>query len=292
MPIPHAALALFLMLLWGYNFVVIKVSIAEVPPLLLACSRFFLTSIPAIFFIKRPATEWKMLLGYGLAMLAMPFSLSFMGIKMGVTPGLAALTLQLQAFFTLLFAWLILKERLRTWHILGAAVAFSGMVLVAMNTTGSGSIVGFLTIITGAISWGIGNIIAKKIGKVNMLSLVVWGSFVAWPPLLALSLLTEGADQVLYSLQNLSWLATGSILYIAFPCTLIGFAIWSWLMHHYPLSIVAPFSLLVPVIAMFSSALILNEPLEPWKLLAASLVITGLCLNLWGERLFRKRITF
>ncbi len=292
MPIPHAALALFLMLLWGYNFVVIKVSIAEVPPLLLACSRFFLTSIPAIFFIKRPATEWKMLLGYGLAMLAMPFSLSFMGIKMGVTPGLAALTLQLQAFFTLLFAWLILKERLRTWHILGAAVAFSGMVLVAMNTTGSGSIVGFLTIITGAISWGIGNIIAKKIGKVNMLSLVVWGSFVAWPPLLALSLLTEGTDQVLYSLQNLSWLATGSILYIAFPCTLIGFAIWSWLMHHYPLSIVAPFSLLVPVIAMFSSALILNEPLEPWKLLAASLVITGLCLNLWGERLFRKRITF
>jgi len=49
---------------------------------------------------------------------------------------------------------------------------------------------------------------------------------------------------------------------------------------------VTPFTLLVPIVAMVSSALVLGEPFQHWKLAAGLLVIGGLCINILGARFF------
>ena len=284
----HLLLALLLVLVWGFNFVVIKVGLQEISPLLLCFARFFLTSIPAVFFIKFPSTSFKMVALYGLIMFALQFSLLFMGMYAGVAPGLASLLLQTQAFFTILLAVLFLDEKLHRWQVIGAILSFSGIGLVAMNVGGSVTFSGFLLIIASAASWGVGNLISKKIGKTNMVALVVWGSLIAWPPLLVISFILEGPDRILLSLHNLSWTSAGSVLYITYLSTLFGFGIWSWLLHHYSLPTIAPFTLLVPIVAIASSVLVMSEALQSWKIVAGILVIAGLCINLLGPRFFAK----
>jgi O-acetylserine/cysteine efflux transporter len=282
-------LVMFVVAVWGFNFIAIKIGLDEIPPLLLGAIRFFLTSIPAVFFIKRPAAPFKMIIWYGLVMFAMPFSLLFVGMQAGVTPGLASLLLQLQVFFTVLLAVLFMEEKLHPWQIVGALVSFAGIALVAMHLGGDTRLSGFLLVIAAAAAWGAGNVVSKKIGKVNMVSLVVWGSLIAWPPLLILSLMMEGTDKILYSLHHLTWLSSSAVLYLTYLATLFAFGAWSWLIHHHPLRIIAPFTLLVPVFGILSSVLLLGEALQPWKIVAASLVIIGLCINVFGPQMHIKK---
>jgi O-acetylserine/cysteine efflux transporter len=289
MPLTHLALVLLVMLIWGCNFVVIDLGLKEVSPLLLVCTRFFLTSIPAIFFVKRPATSLARMIQYGLIMLALPFTLLFLGMNYGVTAGLASLLFQVQVFFTVLFAMIIFKEKLHLWHILGAVLSFSGIVLVARYLESSASTLGFFLVIAGAASWGAGNVVSKRIGRVNMVSLVVWGSLFAWPPLLLLTLAIDGPSQILHTFTHLTWTSGGAILYITYLSTLLCFVIWSWLVHHHPLPTIAPFTLLVPTLGFLSSAWILGEPLQSWKIIAALLVVSGLGINLFGPKLLKRK---
>lgn len=283
-------LALLIVMIWGFNFVAIQVGLDEIPPLLLSALRFFFTSIPAIFFMKRPATSFKRIFSYGLFMLALPYSLLFLGIAFGVTPGLASLLMQLQVFFTTLLAACFFGEKFRLWQVFGTVLSFSGIALVAMNLEGSIGLTGFLLIVMGAASWGVANVVSKKIGRVNMVSLVVWGSFISWPPILLLSLLFEGTDSIASSVEHLTWACFGAVLYIAYLATLLAFSLWSWLLHHHFLGIIAPFTLLVPVFGILSSVLLLGEPLQAWKIAAVVLVIAGLCLNLLGPRIFARKM--
>ncbi len=289
MQIPHVLLTLILVIFWGFNYVVIQFGLDGVPPIFLAFSRFFLTSLPWVFFVKKPAIPWRMLLLYGVVMYALQFGFLFVGMKVGVAPGLASLILQLTVFFTILLGVIFFHERPHVWQIVGGIIAFGGIGIVACNTRGEVSLLGLILLIASAVSWSFGNVISKKLGKINMLSLVLWGSLVAWPPLLLLSFFLEGPQQILNCLQNLDWLSIGAILYITYISTLFGFGVWSWLIHRYPLGTIAPFTLLVPVTAIVGSILVLHEPFHTWKIWAALLVIAGLCINFLGPRLFGRR---
>lgn len=285
MTLLHFFLALLAIMIWGFNFVTIKLGLDGVSPLLFGFARFFLTSIPAVFFVKRPSIPFKMVLSYGLVMFALQFSLLFMGIKAGVTPGTASLLLQLQVLFAVLLAAVFLREKLHPWQISGILVSFTGIALVALHADGNMSWLGFSLVIGAAVSWSVGNVITKRMGQIDMFSLVVWGSLIAWPPLLALALITEGKDQVMSTFQNLNWLSGGSILYIAYLATLLAFTIWNKLLRLYPLGTIAPFTILAPIVGILSSVLVLDEPLQSWKIWAGILVTLGLCINLFGPKI-------
>jgi len=267
----HIVLAVLLALIWGFNWVVIKVGLAGVPPLTLCFARFLLVSIPAIFFIKRPAAPFKLIVFYGLTMFALQFSLLFMGMYLGVTAGLASLLVQVQVFFTILLAVFFLGEKINKWQILGALISFAGIGIIGIHLNNNISLMGFILVIAAAVSWSIGNLIAKKLHKVDTFSLIIWGSFVSLLPTLLASLWFEGVDKFIYCFCHLSFTSFSAILYLVVASTLFGFTAWCWLLTKYPISTVAPFSLLVPIVAILSSSLVLNEPFQPWKILAAAL---------------------
>lgn len=286
MPFSHVLLALSVIAIWGINFVVIQIGLRELPPIFLTFLRFFFAAFPAVFFIKRPQIPFKMLFAYAMLMFTLDFAFLFSGMYAGVSSGIASLTLQTQVFFTAILAMIFLKEKLTPWQILGALVAFSGIGLVAINTGGDVNTLGLLLVEFAALSWAGGNLVSKKIGKVDMFSLVVWGSLVAWPPLLLLSFILEHGKLSVESILNVSWLTIGSVAYLVYPVTLFGFAIWSWLLSRHAASTVAPFTLLVPIFGFSSSALILGEGMQGWKIGAGFLIVSGLVINLYGGKLF------
>lgn len=284
MRLSHIALALLTILIWGFNFVLIKIGLLGIPPVFLVCCRFFLTCFPAIFFVKRPAAPFIKVAAYGLVMFALQFALLFSGMHLGVTPGLAALVLQVQVFFIIFLGVVLLREKLRMSQIIGALIAFCGIGYIGMNLGGEMTLTGFLLIIGAAAACAPGNVISKKIGPVNLLSLVVWSSLVAWPPLLVVSFFLEGPAAILKSIYSLKWQSIGAVLYITYLSTLFGFSMWNRLIHRYTLGTIAPFSLLSPVVGMLGSVLVFHEPLQSWKILSGSLIVVGLCINLVGAR--------
>ncbi|HAU1760629.1 TPA: EamA family transporter, partial [Legionella pneumophila] len=271
---------------WGINFIFVKLSLEEFSPLLLCAVRFLLASVPAVFFIKPPAVPFKIIAGYGLIMFALQFALLFIGLRVGMTPGVASLLMQVQVFFSMFFAIIFLGEQPQVGQIIGALIAFIGIGVVALHFDHNVSLMGFLCILAAAASWGIGNLITKKIHSVNLIAVIVWSSFVACLPMFILSLVFEGPESFVTAYEHMTWKGILSVLYIVYISTWVGYGVWNWLISRYPVGMVVPFTLLVPVVGILSSVFILGEPFYLWKLVAGLLVISGLCINLLTTRLF------
>ena len=279
-------LALLVIGVWGLNFVVIKVGLHDMPPMLLGALRFLLAAFPAILFIRRPQLPLRWLLAYGLTISLGQFAFLFSAMAVGMPAGLASLVLQSQAFFTLLFAALLLGERLRAGNLLGLLVAAGGLLLIGLQGERSMTLAGFALTICAAAMWALGNIVTRKLGKVDLVGLVVWGSLVPPLPFLALSWWLEGPAAIESALRGIGLDSILVLVYLAFGATLLGYGLWSRLLSRYPVSQVAPFSLLVPVVGLSSAALLLDEHLDALQLLGALLVLLGLLINVWGGWLF------
>lgn len=285
MPLADVLLALVSVVVWGVNFVVIKIGLHGLPPFFFSALRFLLAAFPLILFVRRPRVRFSLVLAFGLCQFAFQFSLLFLGIHLGLAAGLASLVIQLQAFFTIALAILVLGERPRWYQVSGALIALTGMSVVAMNLDSGATLLGFACVIAAGFSWGLANIVTKRIGSVSALSLVTWGSLYATPPILLMSLCTEGWTAWQAAAARLDSTTMAAVLYQAYPSTIIGFGIWSYLMRRHPAAVIAPFSLLVPVTGMLAAAWMLGESLQWWKLLAGVLVLAGLAMNQLGWRL-------
>lgn len=135
--------------------------------------------------------------------------------------------LQAQAFFTLGFARLFLGERVRAWNLAGLAIAALGLVTIAARSGGAMTLAGFALTLCAAASWALGNIVTKRIGKVELVPLVVWGSLVPPLPFLALSFALEGPARIEAALGALSGASVFAIVYLAWVATLVGYALWA-----------------------------------------------------------------
>lgn len=287
LPLRHALLALAVVAVWGSNFVVIKAALATLPPLLLATLRFALAFLPAALFVKRPAVAWRVLAAYGVAIGAGQFGLLFVAMRADISPGLASLVVQTQVFFTIGLAVLLGRERPQRLQLAGLVLAAAGLAVVAWHTDATTTPLGLALVLAAALCWAVGNTVAVSAGRVPMLAFMVWTSAFAVPPLLALSLLLEGPAAMAAGLAQAGAATWAAVLWQSVGNTLFGYGAWAWLMARHSAATVTPMALLVPVFGLAASALVLAEPLQPWKGLAALLVIGGLALNLLGPRLLR-----
>lgn len=162
MKLSHLLLAIGITAIWGINFSVIKLGLHAIDPFILAGLRFTLCAIPALFFIKKPDVPWRYLIGYGLVFGIGLWGLVNLGIKTGLSAGIASLVLQFSAFFTLLLGSYVFKEQLSRYQIAGFVLACSGLMSIVFITDGSVTFAGLLLVLAGAIAWSIANIIMKK----------------------------------------------------------------------------------------------------------------------------------
>jgi O-acetylserine/cysteine efflux transporter len=279
----HLAAALLMVTIWGFNFIVIRWGLNDVPPLLLTLLRFVLAAFPAILFVPRPKAPWRLVAGYGLFAFALQFTFLFGGMAAGMPTGLASLVIQVQAFFTIGLVALLMHERPRAPQLLGAVVAGSGLVLVALHLP-AGTALGFSLVIAAALSWATANIIVKRIHGDSPLSVVVWGSCAATIPLAIAVLVTDGPHQAAARIIRLDAANWAGIAFQAWPTTLLAFGIWAWLLRRHAAATVAPFTLLVPVVGMTCAVWLLDEELVWWKIVGATLVLAGLALNVLASR--------
>jgi O-acetylserine/cysteine efflux transporter len=293
-----AALALAIVFVWGTNFVVIRLGLNALPPLFFATLRFIFVFAPAAFFLPRPKTSWSNLAIYGVCIGLFQFGFLFIAMKGRISPGLASLVVQMQVFFTIgLAQWRAsargamrrTDEKLKPHQMAAFALALAGMGVIAAHNGQGTTLEGVALVLLAAMGWALGNQASREAGqkdvKLNMLAYVVWAAMFAVPPLLILSLLTEGPAAIANGVRHAGLTTWAAVLWQSVGNTMFGYACWAWLLSRYPAATVAPMSLLVPIFGFAASATILGEPLPPWKIGATLLIMAGLAVNLlWRPR--------
>jgi O-acetylserine/cysteine efflux transporter len=202
--------------------------------------------------------------------------------------GLASLVLQASAPFTVLLAGLWLRERLTRRQAFGIAVAVLGLVVIAVHRSQVAALLPVVLTLCGALGWAFGNVCSRQARAPQPFQLTLWMSVVPPVPMLVLSLVVEGPERVGAALRtSLTLAALPSVLgllYIVVVATLLGYGLWNSLLSRYPSSVVAPFSMLVPVVGVLSSWLFFGELIDLTELLAGAAVVGGVLLGSRPER--------
>lgn len=274
--------------IWGFNFVVIHWGMSgegrEVPPLLFAAVRFALVAVPAAFFVPRPNVGWHIVATLGAFMSLGQFAFLYVAMDQGLAPGLAALVLQAQVIFTIVIAAASLGERPTPRQVAGVVVGSIGLFVVAIGRGGDSPIVPLLLCLTGALSWGIGNVVSRASGASSGLSLTVWSALVVPLPMLALSLLFDGPAEIGDAVSNIPWQAGVSTLYTVVLASLVGYTIFNSLLGKYESASVVPWVLLAPAVAIASAWLLLDDQPSAGELLGGALLVAGVSVALRPSR--------
>jgi len=289
LPTSHLLLALAVVAVWGTNFVVIRWGLDGLPPFLFATLRFAFSAVPWLLFVPRPTAPWRSVAAFGVLLGAGQFGLLFLGINGHIAPGLASLVVQMQVFFTIGLSLWLLRERVRGFQLAGLALALVGLGVIVANLDATVTLLGLGLILGAGFFWACANLIIKSLGPVNMLHFMVWSSVFAVPPLLLLSLITEGPTLMAQSLRAADGVVWASVAWQAVGNSLFGYGAWNWLLARHPAATVTPMALLVPVFGMSASALSLGEAMPVWKLGACALVLGGLAVIVFWPRWRRGR---
>jgi O-acetylserine/cysteine efflux transporter len=287
----HSLLATLVATIWGFNFVVIEWGMHDVPPLLFVAMRFTAVVLPAVFLVPRPSAAWQTVVAIGLLMSLGQFGLLYTSMHLGMPPGLAALVLQAQVLFTVVIAAAWLRERPSRRQTVGILVASAGLAVVGVGRGGHIPLLALLLCLGAALSWGFGNVVARRAAAPTSsgLSMVVWSSVVVPVPLFALSLALDGPDAVGSALAGLGPEAVLSTLYTAVLASLVGYGIFNNLLTRFPAASVVPFVLIAPPVAMASAWVLLGQTLNLAEAAGGLVVLVGVLVTVRQGRMLKLR---
>lgn len=295
-----SAFALFIVVSWGLNFVVMKWGLASWTPFQMGAARYLMATLPLILFIRPRGLPWRWVVLYGVTQGIGQFGFLFTALTFGMTASLASVLMQTQVFFTALFGVVLLRERLNHAQIVGLALAALALICFALHFVAGSSVSSSVTIVAFALnlcaaaSWAISNIVARKAQQAapgyDALAFVVWSSCVPIIPfvLLSAALDTGSVSAVARSLTQAPWTAWAAAAYLGWIATIAAYAMWTNLLKHHAANRVAPLSLGVPVVGITAGMLLLGESVSAWQWAGIGFVGAALIVVLFGARFFNK----
>lgn len=286
------AAALCVVLVWGTNFVAMKLGLRELTPFQLGAGRYLFAFLPLAFFVRPPRLAARWVLLYGLCQGVGQFGLLFLALRAGMSASLAAVVLQMQVFFTALFGFALLGERVGSSLRAAMAIAALGLACFGVDVLGRGGSAvtpaGFLLTVAAAAMWAVSNIVVRRAREATpgfeVLPFMVWTSLVPILPFVLLSLAFDPAG-TRWDWSALSGAAWASLAYLGWFATILGYAMWTGLLKRHPANRVAPFSLAVPPVGIAAGMLALGDRITPWQWAGIALVVLSLALVFLKPRL-------
>lgn len=264
-------------LLWGYQFVIIKLGLTQFPPLFFLALRFLIIALLLVPFVERPTRRHLgPIAAISLFLGGLNFGLFYVGLELG-SGSMSAVAYQLATPFTILLAWPLLAERPSLTTCAGVVLAFAGVVVFGSERGLSANALPLLLVVGAAFSFAVSNVLTKRYGPFEPMTLMGWSSLFTVPQVLLMSLLLEhGQLASLATADEHGWLA---LAYTIFVGGILGFGLWFWLIARRSMGRVAPFGLLIPVFALMSSVLFLGERLTPKLIVGGLLAISGVAMT-------------
>ncbi|WP_448596764.1 DMT family transporter [Thermoleptolyngbya sp.] len=279
----HRAAFLALMLLtliWGYNWVVMKIGIAYASALDFAAMRLVLGALSlflALIALRKPLKPKAL---PGTILLGLMQNTATVGlITWALVNGGAGKTAVLNytmPFWLLLFSWIFLKETLKRSQWLSVGMAVTGLLLVLMPLDLSSGLGSKIIAVGAGICWAISAVLARMLQRDQELDLL---SMSAWQMLFGSIPLAIAAWIV--PTQPIVWSPTfiGALLYNAVPAAAIAWLLWFYALNNLPVGTAGLSTLAAPVIGVLAAWLQLGERPSSVEGLGMVLILVALTIN-------------
>ncbi|WP_315833438.1 EamA family transporter [Bradyrhizobium prioriisuperbiae] len=274
MSIRDIGLTLLVALIWGLNFLAIKIGLGELPPLLFSAMRFLIAGLPWAFMFGRNNVPWRLILASGALVGIVQFGLLFIAMYIGLAPGLASIALQSQSFFTIILAALLLREYPSRWQTVSIFLCAAGLIFLGFDRSERGHFLGYALVLGAGIAWASYNVILRSAKTVDGFRLALWMCLVPPIPLFLASEMFEG--RIIDNLASLDFKGMLAVGYTGIVSTIVAYGIWANMVHKYSPAVISQFAILVPIIAMSASYVYFGESYGIFGLAGTLLVLVGL----------------
>ncbi|MEM9422208.1 MAG: DMT family transporter [Pseudomonadota bacterium] len=269
----HALILTLICIVWGFHFTVIKVAVAEVPPIAYVAVRMFIVALLLVPFLKWHRGMMRRILVAGVCFGGLNYVFMFSGVKY-TSASVGALFVETYVPLATIMSVIFLGEKIRWRRMLGLALAFSGVVVVATageEGTGSSNLaLGGSLLLAAALCEAFGAITVKRIEGVKPLQLLAWfgiiGTLVTTPMSLAIE-----RDQLSVLTSDARGVALAALLYSVIMVSIVGHASYYWLLQRVDVSQVAGGTVMTTLFAVTFGVLLLDEPLT-WQLIVGGIV--------------------
>ena len=268
----HIALAVAVMLVWGCSFVVAKLAITDMPPMLFMGIRYVMTGVLLLPFMLRERSRLGQVFGISVTLGFLHFACGFTGL-LGVDASISVMLMQAQVPFAALLAVIFFKERIGVWRGIGMLVAFIGIFLLAGEPRTASAPLSAGLIVVAAFLWAVGAIQVKRLGKIDPFALNGWIALFAAPQMLAASFFLETGHRA--ALADIGWAVWFGFAYLIIAVTIFGYGVWYWLLQRYEVNRALPLTLLTPVFGFLAGVVLLDESAEIDRLAGALIVLAG-----------------
>jgi len=258
---------------WGLNLVASKLGVGEFPPIFFTALRF-----GSLAFVLAPLLRWhpgqmRNLLAATLLTGPASFALMFSGLYYVQDASTAAITSQLNVPLATLFSVWLLGERINLRRVSGIALAFAGVLVIGFDPRVLAYSNGILLVVASTVTGALGLIYVKKLRNVKPLELQAWIAVIGGPGLLLLSVLFESGQ--VEAMRAASWVGWVSLAFTAVMASLLAHSLWYYLLGRYPVTTLAPVTLLTPVCGVLFSVAFLGDQLTPRMLLGGASTLAG-----------------
>lgn len=271
----HILMAISVPVIWGLGFTFSKAALGEFPPLMLMGLRFCLTALILVWFVPFPRGEMMRVVQIALIGSVLQYGLTFTGLTY-LDASTAILLIQLEVPFGVMMAWVVYREQVGWIKIAGIVVAFAGVLLIAGSPSVDGKWFAVGLVVSGAFVWAIAQVMVKSLKRTEGFALIAWLGMIAGPLMLGASMVIEEGQ--LQALSDATWIGWGTVVYLAVAMTAIGYGTFYKLLARFPVSMIMPYLLLLPVVGVIGSVLILGETLTVRVAVGGAIVIVGVAM--------------
>lgn len=268
--------ALAVVILWGSNFIAVKIALGVLPPFLLTGLRFAGVALILAPLFRPRLGQLVGIVGIAAMLGCGHFGLLFFGLS-GMDAATTAIVTQLGVPFSALLAWMAFGERLGLARGLGMVMAFSGVALLAGEPTLPNA-TPLLVAVLAMLAWAISNVQVKRLGAIRALALNGWMALFAAPMLLALSALFETGQRDALARASHDGRVLAAIAFTIIMSSLVAYSLWYRLLARHPMNRIVPITLVGPVISVAGGVLVLGEPLTWQKMVGGAITLAGVAV--------------
>lgn len=272
--------------IWGVNNILAKIAVDALPPMMTVVVRFALVLVILIWFIRPPPQGRLPLFLMMLAFIGpIHFGIQYTGLKLATDIAPMVVAMQLWAPASVVFAALLLKERVSPLRWAGVAVAFLGTASMNFDPAVFAQSGALALVSLASISYGFGTVLVRRLGGMDVWATQAWIALATVPSMLSASLLFE-TGQVEAAL-NAHWFVWVALIFGGLISSIVANAFLFGLVQKYEVSRTTPYLLMTPVISFTLAAVILHNQITPQILIGAAMTIAGVLLVAIAERRFK-----
>jgi O-acetylserine/cysteine efflux transporter len=268
--------------IWGLNIVAVKLSADRFPPVFLSFLRFLIVALVVWPWLRVRRGEMRWLLTAATCSGGLQFAVMYSGVALSGSMSSVALASQLGVPFATLLSVGFLGERIHWRRWLGIATSFAGVAIIGFSPAVFRSWSGLLLIVAAALIGAVGLVAIKRVHELEPIELQAWLAWGSVPILLPLSLaLEDGQAASLSAAGTVGW---GALLYSALLASLVAHTAYFAMIRRYPVTSVAPVTVLSPLFSVLFSVLFLGDVLDARMIFGGLLTLTGVTVILVRER--------